>query len=181
MVLWVIWSYALLTGCPMSLVRAAMMLTLALACQMSWEDRDPMDILVVSAGLVLMADPGAALDIGFQMSCAAMTGIIILGLPWCEQWSRFPFVGKLVLCSLTISISAQLAVLPLTLFYFESISCYGAITSLVAIPLTTLIIYFSLGLYAGWMWCVPAVELLVRCQNRVMELVACLPGAYVEF
>ncbi|MCM1516316.1 MAG: ComEC/Rec2 family competence protein, partial [Paraprevotella sp.] len=180
-VLWVIWSYALLTGCSMSLVRAALMMSLALVLQVCRDGRKPLDILNVSAALVLLADPAAVLDVGFQMSCAAMSGIIILGMPMCEHWARLPYMCNVVLNSLAISVSAQVGVMPLTLFYFGSIACYGAITSLVAIPLTTLIIYCGLGLYAGWAWCVPVAEWLVECQNMIMEFVSQLPGAYIEF
>ncbi len=179
-VLWVIWSYALLTGCPMSLIRAALMMSLALVLQMCWDGRKSLDILNVSVALVLLVDPAALLDVGFQLSCAAMLGIIILGIPICGHWQKVHYIYKVVLDSLAISISAQLGVLPLTLFYFESVACYGAITSLLAIPLSTLIIYFSLGLYAGWTWCIPVVEFLVECQNAVMEFVGHLPGAYIE-
>ena len=178
-VLWMIWSYALLTGMPLSLVRAALMMSLALILQMCWEERKPIDILNVSVALVLATDPGAVLDVGFQMSCAAMLGIIVWGIPLCWHWARLPYIYNVVADSLTISISAQLAVLPLTLFYFGSMTCYGAITSLAAIPLTTLIIYFSLGLYAGWAWCIPIVEWLINCQNMLMKFVGGLPGAYV--
>lgn len=179
--LWVIWSYALLTGLPLSLVRAALMMSLALVLQMCWEGRKSMDILNVSAALVLLSDPAAVLDVGFQLSCAAMLGIIILGLPMCGRWTGLPYLCRVVANSLAVSVSAQLGVLPLTLFYFESVACYGAITSLAAIPLTTLIIYSSMGLYAGCTWCIPLVEWLVRCQNMFMELVGGLPGAYIKF
>ncbi len=180
-VLWVIWSYALLTGCPMSLIRAALMMSLALVLQVCWDGRKSIDILNVSAAIVLLVDPAAVLDVGFQMSCAAMLGIIILGIPMCGHWQGVHYIYKVVLDSLSISVSAQLGVLPLSLFYFESVACYGALTSLVAIPLSTLIIYFSLGLYGGWTWCIPVIEWLVWCQNKAMEFVGQLPGAYVEF
>ena len=180
-VLFVIWSYALLTGLPLSLVRAALMMSLALVLQMCWEGRKSIDILNVSVALVLLTDPASVMDVGFQMSCAAMLGIIVWGIPICEHWARLPYICNLTASSLTISISAQLGVLPLTLFYFESVACYGAITSLMAIPLTTLIIYFSLGIYAGFGWCIPVVEWLVGCQNMIMEFISTLPGAYIAF
>ncbi len=178
--LWVIWSYALLTGCPLSLVRAAMMLSIALAVQACWTTRRPLDILTLAASLVLLLDPASLFDVGFQMSCAAMFGIIVLGLPWCEFWVKKPYIYKVVLSSLTISFAAQYAVLPLSLYYFKSVACYGAITSLLAIPLSTLVIYASLGLYVGCTWLIPVVEFLLWCQNEVMTYVASLPGAYVE-
>jgi competence protein ComEC len=175
-----LWSYAVMTGCPKSLIRAALMTSLALLIQVCGERRKHLDILNVSAAVVLLTDPASLWDIGFQLSCAAMLGIIVLGIPFTENWRHLPLLPRMILSSLAISISAQLATLPLTLLYFQSIATYSALTSLVAIPLTTLIIYFSLGIYAGIPWCIPVVEWLIWCQNKLMELVSTMPGAYIE-
>ena len=174
-----LWSYAVMTGCPKSLIRAALMTSLALLIQVCGERRKHLDILNVSAAVVLLTDPASLWDIGFQLSCAAMLGIIVLGIPFTENWRHLPLLPRMILSSLAISISAQLATLPLTLLYFQSIATYSALTSLVAIPLTTLIIYFSLGIYAGIPWCIPVVEALIWCQNEMMKWVASLPGAYI--
>ena len=179
-IMFVLWSYALMTGCPKSLVRAALMTSLALLLQICGERRDSIDILNVSAATVLLVDPASITDIGFQMSCAAMSGIIILGIPFAEQWQDLHFIPRTIINCLAISLSAQFATMPLTLFYFNSITTYGALTSLVAIPLTTLIIYFSIGIYAGMTWCIPIVEILIKCQNMVMEFTGNLPGAYID-
>ena len=175
-----LWSYAVMTGCPKSLIRAALMTSLALLLQVCGERRKPLDILNVSAAVVLFTDPASLWDIVFQLSCAAMLGIIILGIPTTENWRHLPLLPRMILSSLTISFSAQLATLPLSLLYFQSIATYSALTSLVSIPLTTLTIYFSIGIYAGIPWCIPVAEWLLWCQNEVMELVSNLPGAYIE-
>ena len=179
-IMFILWSYALMTGCPKSLIRAALMTSVALLLQICGERRDSIDILNVSAAIVLLADPASIVDIGFQLSCAAMLGIIILGIPFSEKWQNLPLIPRAILSSLAISISAQLATTPLTLLYFNSITTYGALTSLAAIPLTTLIIYFSIGIYAGMPWCIPIVEILIKCQNMVMEFTGNLPGAYID-
>ena len=179
-IMFVLWSYALMTGCPKSLIRAALMTSLALLLQICGERRDGIDILNVSAAMVLLVDPASLWDIGFQLSCAAMLGIIVLGIPTTENWRHLPLLPRVTLSSLAISISAQLATMPLTILYFQSIATYSALTSLVVIPLTTLIIYFSIGIYAGMPWCIPVVKWLIWCQNEVMKLVSSMPGAYIE-
>ena len=179
-IMFVLWSYALMTGCPKSLIRAALMTSLALLLQICGERRDGIDILNVSGAMVLLVDPASIMDMGFQMSCAAMLGIIILGIPLTDKWRDLPLIARAIMSSMAISISAQFAIMPLTLLYFNSITTYGALTSLAAIPLTTLIIYFSIGIYAGMPWCTPIVETLLRCQNMVMEFTGNLPGAYID-
>ena len=174
-----IWSYAIMTGCPKSLIRAALMLSVSLMTLASKEKRGGVDVLVVSAAIVLLLDPASLMDIGFQMSCAAMLGIMLLGLPLADGFKERPWLVRVVTESLCISLSAQLCTMPLTLWYFGSIATYSALTSLVAIPLTMMIIYASIGVYAGCVWMVVPLEALISLQNRFMSIMANLPGAYI--
>ena len=174
-----IWSYALMTGCPKSLIRAATMLSTALLLHTFGQQRKPLDILAFSASLIMLFDPAAAFDIGFQLSCAAMLGIIILGIPFLAHISHMHFIPKFILASLIISFCAQFATLPLTLHYFGTIATYSALTSLVCIPLTTGIIYTSIFLYVGIDSMVTITEYLIYIQNQAMTFISHLPGAYI--
>ena len=177
--MFILWSYAIMTGCPKSLIRAALMLSVALLLHMSGERRKGLDILVVSMAIVFLTDPASLFDIGFQLSCAAMSGIIILGMPLTEHFRKMALVPRLILSSLAISLSAQISTLPFTLWYFGSIATFSALTSLIAIPLTSLAIYLSLGVYAGCGWCVPILEYVIYFQNSIMAFISKLPGAYI--
>ena len=189
-----VWSYALLTGCPKSLVRAALMMTVALVLSTSCNKRKMIDILTFSASVMILFDPGAVLDVGFQLSCAAMLGISLVAIPvyngildsyawhkiYMSKYGKLKrWLIKIPISSLLVSLSAQIATLPLTLWYFRSIAPYSALTSLVAIPLTTLVIYSSMILYAGGTWIAPLVEWLIGIQNDFMQWVSTLSGAYI--
>ena len=181
LVMVLLWSYALLTGCPKSLIRATLMISLSLLIQFFGESRKTMDILCVSAALVLLVDPSSVFDVGFQLSCAAMLGIIVLGVPLCERWIEKPFLLRFLLNTITISVAAQLATMPLTLLYFHSLATYSALTSILVIPLTTMILYASILVFCGASWMVPFLEAMISLQSQVMMLIAQLPGAYITF
>jgi competence protein ComEC len=140
-----------------------------------------MDILCVSAALVLLVDPSSVFDVGFQLSCAAMLGIIVLGVPLCERWIEKPFLLRFLLNTITISVAAQLVTMPLTLLYFHSLATYSALTSILVIPLTTMILYASILVFCGASWMVPFLEAMISLQSQVMMLIAQLPGAYITF
>ena len=161
-----LWSYALLTGCPKSLIRATLMISLSLLIQVFGESRKTMDILCVSAALVLLVDPSSVFDVG---------------VPLCERWIEKPFLLRFLLNTITISVAAQLATMPLTLLYFHSLAPYSALTSILVIPLTTMILYASILVFCGASWMVPFLEAMISLQSQVMMLIAQLPGAYITF
>jgi competence protein ComEC len=70
--------YLLLVGTKISALRAGFMVLAFLFAILVNRDRDLFNTLLIAAFLILMWNPGAALDVSFQMSFAAMTGIIFV-------------------------------------------------------------------------------------------------------
>ncbi len=176
-----IWRFALLTGCPMSLIRAAVMASLLITLQATGRNRNILDILSLSISIIVMTDPAAAFDIGFQLSCAAMLGIILIANPEISHYARKAGVFKYIVSAVWISFAAQLATAPLCIWYFHSLALYSTLTSLFAIPITTAIIYCSIGLYLGWEFMIPVVEFMLDLENTLMELVSTWPYSYITF
>ena len=179
--LMLIWSFALLTGCPMSLIRAAVMASLLITLQATGRNRNILDILSLSVSIIVMTDPAAAFDIGFQLSCAAMLGIILIANPEITDYVRNEGSIKFLVSAIWISFAAQLATAPLCIWYFHSLALYSTLTSLFAIPITTAIIYCSIGIYLGWEFMIPVVEFLIHLENTLMESVSALPYSYITF
>ena len=73
-----VWLYTLLVGAPPSALRAAAMLTVALAAQAAGRVADPIVGLVLAVAVLLGYDPTLAFDLGFQLSVAATAGLIVL-------------------------------------------------------------------------------------------------------
>ena len=92
-----------------------------------------------------------------------------------------------------VSLSAQLFVLPLVMFYFGNVPFYFLLANIVAIPLTTLIIYMSILLFVlspmcalgalvneVWQWLFVVVGKLTSWMNGVFAFIATLPGASLQ-
>jgi competence protein ComEC len=165
----------------MSLIRAAVMASLLITLQATGRNRNILDILSLSISIIVMTDPAAAFDIGFQLSCAAMLGIILIANPEISHYARKAGVFKYIVSAVWISFAAQLATAPLCIWYFHSLALYSTLTSLFAIPITTAIIYCSIGLYLGWEFMIPVVELMLDLENTLMELVSTWPYSYITF
>jgi competence protein ComEC len=70
--------YLLLVGTKISALRAGFMVLAFLFAILVNRERDLFNTLLIAAFLILMWNPGAALDVSFQLSFAAMAGIILV-------------------------------------------------------------------------------------------------------
>ncbi len=83
-----IWTYAFLAGCPLSLLRAAAMLSLMLVGELLQRSRrSSMNNLSLAAIVLLLADPLALFDVGFQLSFAAVFFIILVQRYVWQRWT----------------------------------------------------------------------------------------------
>lgn len=173
LVLLSLWGYALVAGMPVSLVRAAIMLSVFTVISLMQYDTDPLHPLALSAIIILLADPADLLSISFQLSFAAVFFILALWTPLRDRFPQLPWAVRLLL----VSCVAQIGTMPLTLYYFHQLPLLAPLLSLLLIPLTTLIIYLSLAtmalpiaLFGG------ALNFLVSLQQRIIDLAGSIPG-----
>lgn len=142
------WSYALLTGFPVSLCRAALMMSLLVVGQMRLVGNNTWHTLGFTAFLLLMLNPNILFDIGFQMSFAAVTGILLFYEPLTQIWMPSNTALRWLLNISIVSLSAQLGVFPISLYWFHQFTIVSFITSPVIILFTTLILYLAVILFA---------------------------------
>ena len=76
-----IWGYALVSGWPVSVVRAAIMGSAYLLALFVGRPQSALPSLALSAALITAIDPWALLQISFQLSFAGVMGMI-LALPY---------------------------------------------------------------------------------------------------
>lgn len=129
-----LWSYAILTGLPPSVQRASFMFSMiAIGAQLK-RPNSILNNVLVSAFVLLVIDPNLLYQVGFQLSYAAVLGIILLH-PYILNWIRVDVPVLNYLWSLTaVSIAAQIATLPITLFYFNQFPIIFPISNFIAIP-----------------------------------------------
>lgn len=182
-----IWAYAALVGMPPSVLRSATMLTIFAFVVLTGRRQVSLNTLAFAAVVQLVVSPLSLWDVGFQMSFLAVLGIVMLNMRlgnlatpvWLSRWRVIGWVWSLV----KVSLAAQLAVAPLSMYYFGTFPCYFLLTNLVAIPLATIIVYTSIVMYAlgfwVWMQCVVAtfVGWMATLMNASLGFIASLPGA----
>ena len=76
--LFLIWSFVLVVGMPVSAIRAAIMMSIYIVADMFTEQKQPVNSLSLAAIILLVIQPATLFDIGFQLSFTSVFFILIL-------------------------------------------------------------------------------------------------------
>ena len=133
--------FVLMTGASSSVVRAAIMGILVLVAKHYGRDYNARNSLIVAVGLMIFINPTILFgDVGFQLSVLATAGLIY-GVPYTNRVVYW-LPKKLGIREAAAStLAAQVATLPLVLYYFGRFSPLAPIVNilvLVTIPATML-------------------------------------------
>jgi competence protein ComEC len=113
--------------------------------------RRPVNIyntLAASAFLILMMNPNLVFDVGFQLSYAALFGIVFFQ-PRLDALLEIPFRPVRYLWGLfTVSIGAQLTTFPLSCYYFNQFPVYFWLSGFLVIPLSFVFIFLGVLILA---------------------------------
>lgn len=126
-------AFYLLTNSPPSVFRASVMAVVYIAALYWNRDANKYNALAVAAILILLVNPEDLFHPGFQLSFAAVLGILF-GLEWFEKFEIKKKRNERLLLFLVVSLSAQLATLPLTAYYFGKVSITALPAGFIAIP-----------------------------------------------
>ncbi|WP_255812786.1 ComEC/Rec2 family competence protein [Chryseobacterium sp. MA9] len=139
-----IWLFAAFIGFGNSVLRSCIMLSVYFIFVMLQRKPDLLHSLALSAFFILIGDTQQLFDVGFQLSFLAVLGIYWLNQPLLKHFPKQDnYLKKLLFNTITISLSAQLATLPLVLYYFHQFSFISIIANFVIVPFSEIIIVFS--------------------------------------
>jgi len=129
-----LWFFAVLAGMSASVTRAVTMFS-ALALGQFFNKKNAVEqSLVFSMFVIVLWKPLFLFDIGFQLSYLAVFGII-----WVQPLVYSVWTPKLYIVAkgwqlFTVSLAAQIGVLPLSLFYFHQFPGLFFVSNLLIIP-----------------------------------------------
>jgi len=165
-VLAILWLFALLTGLPASVTRAVTLFSFISIGNYFNQPKAIYNALAISAFLILLVNPNAIFDIGFQLSYAAVLSIVLFQ----PFYKKFYFSENKIAVYFTdiilVSLAAQIGVLPLSLYYFNQLPLLFLMANLVIIPLSSLV------LIAG---------IVILPFNFILPTVATFLGKILEF
>ena len=142
-----LWSYAMITGLSPSVLRAATMFSFVIMGTVLNRSSSIYNTLAASAFFILIINPNLLFEVGFQLSYVAVLGIVYLQpLIYKRIYTRWWLLDK-VWAITAVSIAAQIATLPLTLFYFNQFPVYFMLSNLLVIPSAAVILILGILLF----------------------------------
>ena len=181
-----IWGFAFITGLSPSVKRAAIMFTFIVIGQNLKRQSNIYNTVSASAFFILIVNPNNLYAVGFQLSYLAVLGIVSLQ-PRIEKLFQFKFfIFRYLWSLLAVSFAAQIAIFPLTVFYFHQFPSYFWLTNMLVIPAATILIPLGIFLLA-FSW-IPyfsnliseAIHIILTYLIKFLELVENFPGSVIQ-
>lgn len=140
-----IWTFAIFIDYGSSVMRSCLMITCYYLMVLLQRKSDLLHSLALSAFILLIFDSNQLFDVGFQLSYVAVLGIWWLTNPIKNLFRKPRFKAEKVFYEISaMTFAAQIATLPLAIYYFHQFSFVSIIANLLIIPLSELIIVSSL-------------------------------------
>ena len=135
-----LWGFAFLTGLSPSVIRAVTMFSFFAFAKIINRDTNAINTLFLSYFTLLVINPNWLFHVGFQLSYLAVFFILWL----VPIWNKFYYPKHLILKKfwgiITVTLAAQIGIIPLSLFYFHQFPGLFILTNLIVLPVIGLIL-----------------------------------------
>lgn len=171
-----LWMFAFITGLLPPVLRTVIMFSIVSIGQLFNVRTVNLNTLAVTAFIMLLFYPLNLFNVSFQLSFIAVAGIIIGMNLWLSWWNPQNSIVSYLWNISGVSLSAQIATLPLLIYYFHSLSIYFIITNILAIFLASFVIYTA----AAYLLCffLPPVQNFI---GEILSLILHLLNAFTKF
>lgn len=142
-----VWLYALVVGAEASVVRAAVMITVFCLGALFQRSNPPFNSLCVAVAVILFINPFWLFSVGFQMSVAAVAGLIFLA----DSLNPISYRHKSQRAAwalVAVPAAAWLATAPVLLWHFHSLPLLAIPLNALASLLFPAFIFTGLGIVA---------------------------------
>lgn len=125
LIILMLWGYTLYSGMSPSVLRAVVMFTLYQIATMIYRDGTSLNVLSAAAIILLLINPLYIYDLGFQLSFVAMAGITLFYRPISSMRRIENRILRALWQAVIVALCAQIAVLPLSVYYFGYLPFLG--------------------------------------------------------
>lgn len=182
-----IWLYALLTGLSPSVTRASVMFTFIAGSYLFKRKSSSIQAILTSALFLLALRPNYLFEVGFQLSYAAVLGIVYLQPLFYKIMPTSRFMVITWIFKITaVSLAAQAATFPFGLYYFHQFPMLFMLSNILVIPLATVTMYYGLFLLLIFSfstpisWLVIPLKALLWLMINGVKAVQEIPGAVLQ-
>ncbi len=164
-----LWSFAIVAGLSPSVLRAVTMFSF-LAIGMQIRSKTSIyNSLFISMFILLCFNPLLLFSVGFQLSYLAVFAIVWIQPIVAQRYHPKYYVIKKLWETFTVTIAAQLGLLPLTLFYFHQFPGLFFVSNLIIIPFLGVLLGYGIAI------------ILLACFGILPQFMAVLFGLCIDF
>lgn len=127
-----------ITGLSPSIVRACIMGIIVLLSKIFYRKPDVLTSISISLILTLLSNPYSINNIGLQLSYIGTLGIVFFNKPIQQFLEKY--INKKIAEAVSVTISAQILILPITIVEFNNFSTLFIISNILAVPIAGIII-----------------------------------------
>ena len=183
----VVSGFVVITGAQASVVRAAIMGILVVVALNIGRSSVMFNVLILTAAVMVLFNPKILFfDVGFQLSFLATAGLLAFADKLEEVLYKVPKIFE-IRTTLAATISAQIFVLPLLIYYFDEISIISLVVNVLILPIIPWAMFFGFVAGALALFFLPLSYLaawiawaFLTYQIKVVELFAKVPYAAVS-
>ena len=131
--------FIIITGASYSVVRACIMAIVVIGAKICYRKENFFTSICISLIIILIQNPFAINDIGLKLSFMGTAGIVIFNKSITNFFIKLKIKQKIAE-ALSVTFSAQLMIMPITILNFNTISLTFFISNILASPLLGIII-----------------------------------------
>ena len=165
-----IFLFALITGFEASVLRAAVMVSLLLVGGIIKREADIITSIAAAAAILVTINPYNLLNAGFQLTFAATLSLVLFTPKIGAFFKRLKIPSSLAEL-LAATTAAQLGVIPVSVFHFNSISVISLLSNVIVVPLTGLITVLGMITAISGMIFMPAAKLISYLNCALLSFV----------
>lgn len=143
-----LFSYAFIIGLSASVLRASLMFSFVAIGTVFKRTTSIYNTLAASAIILLLINPYLVFDVGFQLSYLAVISIVFFQPKIFNLFHVKNVILRKIWALISVSIAAQIGASPIAVYYFHQFPSYFLLTNIIVIPLTAIIIYLAIALFA---------------------------------
>ena len=192
----VVWAYAWVVGLMPTVVRAAVMVSVAQGAVLAGRKSDAATSLMLAAFIILLFDPLQLFAASFQLSFCAMGGLFLIEPVFTRKlaaWQeKTPLRHSRLTCSIaslvSMSAAAQIGTLPLSVYLFNQVPILALLANLPIVPISSVLLFCGMALLiAALIGLTPVAAALawigvglVRAMDLLAEWLAAIPGTLLR-
>ena len=123
--------YMFLTGFSASIIRSGVMGIILIISKIIYKNNDIFTNIAISSLIILIKNPYSILDLSFQFSFGGTIGIILFQKFISKRFLEKSLRSKKIIEILSVTISAQIVILPISIFQFNTLNIYFVLSNLI--------------------------------------------------